>query len=325
MTIVCLATFLCVLAPLDAGKPPAGQTYFTILLGLDSPYSWDADCLKFTATRLLTSDGAYGSWTRTEPVGPQTAFAFEMEFEEQGETVQMDGQGRVDDRGKKNTIAGVARIRSEGGVGNFGFTGRSTTRKKCNNLLRQWVSGSPPEGQAAQNAACVERASFGDPAQSVYILPFPVGKSYNLSQTYCYLHSSHKNEYAYDFDMPLGAEIIASRAGEVVEVIENLPSDQPWPDNNRLQIQHQDGTVARYLHVKQNSVIPVVGDTVEMGQVIAQAAMSGTIDPHLHFAVYRSFPGIEADDVSVNFRNADGPHDARGGLIQGGMFTALPW
>jgi len=118
--------------------------------------------------------------------------------------------------------------------------------------------------------------------------------------------STHANEYSYDFDIPLGGEILAARPGEVVEVLEHFPNDQPWPDNNRLQIRHDDGTVARYLHVAQDSIRTEVGDRVEQGEVIALSAMSGTIDPHLHFAVYRDFPGVEGQDVSVNFRNAAG-------------------
>ncbi len=124
--------------------------------------------------------------------------------------------------------------------------------------------------------------------------------------------------------MPLGAEIVAARAGEVIQVVENLPNDNPWPENNHVQIRHDDGTVAGYLHLMQNSVVPAVGQRVEQGQVIAQAAMSGTIDPHLHFVVHRDHPPVEGEDVPVNFSNCGDPIDSLGGLIQGEIYEALP-
>jgi hypothetical protein len=325
--VVCLLAaigLLLISTPATAAAPPAGRTYFTLLLGLEAPYSWDADCLRFTARDVCTSDGTCGSWERTEQDGQLGGFSMEIAWQQDSVQVRLDGQVRVDDRGRKDTIAGAMRMRLGNKASNFGFTGRSTSKKNCRRLLWDWDSRNPAVEQAEQNPECLARADFRNPASSPYVLPFPVGKSYNLSQTYCFAASSHSNEYAYDFDIPLGEEIIAARAGEVVEVIEHLPNDEPWPENNRLQIRHDDGTVARYLHVAQDSIVPEVGDRVERGEVIALSAMSGTIDPHLHFAVYRDYPGVNGQDVSVNFRNAGGPIDERFGLIHGVSYTALP-
>ncbi len=322
-TVLCGIGLVLVGAVTLAAQPPAGKTYFTMLLGLEAPYSWEAECLRFTATDLCALGGPCGTWTRTGPAGPESAFTFELSFEERGVPVQIDGQARVDARGRISSFGGAARVQVGNQSAVFGLTGQAAKRRKCKRLLRQWnIDTTPP--QPPQDGECLDRAAFPEPARSLYVLPFPAGESYHLSQTYCYLYSTHRNEYAYDFDMPVGAEIVAARAGEVVEVIEDLPNDSPWPDNNRLQIRHDDGTVARYLHVAQNSVVPAVGERVDQGQVIAQAAMSGTIDPHLHFAVYRDFPGVEGEDVAVNFTNAEGPIDQLGGLIQEQFYEALP-
>ena len=307
----------------SAAPPPAGRTYFTVFVGLEGPYSWDADCLKFAAAGVCSSDGTCGAWERVEQEGQLGAFSLEMAWQEEGVQVRLDGRARVDDRGPKDTIAGAMRMRLGNQGSNFGFTGRSTSAKKCRRLLWEFDSRDPDTVQAELDPACVARAAFPNPANSPYILPFPAGRSYHLSQTYCFAASSHSNEYAYDFDIPLGEEIIAARAGEVVEVVEEFADDQPWPDNNRLQIRHDDGTVARYLHVARNSVVPGVGDRVEQGDVIALSAASGTILPHLHFAVYRDFPGVAGQDVSVNFRNMDGPVDDRFGLVHATLYTAL--
>jgi hypothetical protein len=120
-----------------AAKPPEKKTYFTILVGLDAPYSWDADCLSFTSTEMCTSDGLCGSWTFTETGGSETGFAFEIDDEENG-GVRIDGNGRIDDRGKNDSLAGAARAREGGQSVNFSFTGRSTKRKKCSRLLAEW-------------------------------------------------------------------------------------------------------------------------------------------------------------------------------------------
>ena len=322
--IAVFVTTLLIAVSADAARP-AGKIYFTVMLGLEAPYAWGADCLKFSARNVCSLDNTCGTWEQTETDGQQGAFFMEMEWDEDGVEVRLDGQARVDDRGPKDTIAGAMRMRLGNQASNFGFTGRSTNQRRCRRFLWDFDARNPTEEQAELNPDCVARAAFRNPVNSPYILPFPVGKEHFLSQTYCFAASTHSNEYSYDFDIPLGEEIIAARAGEVVEVVEHFPNDQPWPDNNRLHIRHADGTVAGYLHVAQDSVVPGVGDRVAQGQVIALSAMSGTILPHLHFMVYRDFPAVEGQDVSVNFRNALGPIDERYGLIHAQTYKAMPW
>jgi hypothetical protein len=48
---------------------------------------------------------------------------------------------------------------------------------------------------------CTSRANFEDPADAQYKLPFPVGRSYRISQTYCFPESSHSIQLVYDFDI----------------------------------------------------------------------------------------------------------------------------
>jgi murein DD-endopeptidase MepM/ murein hydrolase activator NlpD len=88
-------------------------------------------------------------------------------------------------------------------------------------------------------------------------------------------------------------------------------------------IEHDDGTSGFYAHLKQSSAQVMVGESVTAGQVIALAGHSGTPDvPHLHFGVYATYPGVEGNDVAVNFRNTAGPVDCRGGLVWGATYTA---
>lgn len=307
----CALLFLLMAAAPAQGQPPRNQTYFTMLLGLSEPYEWDADCLQFTAGGVCTQDGLCGNWTPTSA----DTFLLEFSYEEHGARIEIRSEGRVESEGARDTIGGAGLVTIDGKASNFGFTGRSLKRKQCGKLLRRWSVDTTPN-QPPQAGECLDRARFGKPERSPYILPFPAGRESVVSQTYCYLYSTHRNELAYDFDLPLGAEIIAARGGTVLEVRDDLANNSPWPDANFLKIEHDDGTVASYIHIMRDSVPVAVGARVAQGDRIAQAAMSGTILPHLHFVVFREDPSVEGRDVPVNFSNCDGPIDAVGGLIQ---------
>jgi murein DD-endopeptidase MepM/ murein hydrolase activator NlpD len=182
----------------------------------------------------------------------------------------------------------------------------------------------PPPPGVHPDSGCLRRANFGDPRYSEYVLPFAIGMTYQVSQSYCYSNGGHRNQLAYDFVLPIGADVVAARAGEVVGVREDSPDDgRGQGENNYVFIRHEDGTVALYAHLAQDRVDVEVGDLVEEGERIGASGNSGlTGGPHLHFGVYRTWPNREGDDVAVNFSNADGPLDARGGLLSGRVYTA---
>ena len=166
---------------------------------------------------------------------------------------------------------------------------------------------------------------FGDPAESDYLLPFAVGRSRRVSQNYCFQQGGHRNQLAVDFVMPIGEDVLAARAGLVLDLREDSPdTGEGEGEHNYVFIQHTDGTVAFYAHLQQNGVLVNVGQEVAAREVIATAGNSGlTGIPHLHFGVYASWPPIEGSDVPVNFRNAAGPYDERNGPIMGMVYTAL--
>jgi hypothetical protein len=63
---------------------------------------------------------------------------------------------------------------------------------------------------------------------------------------------------------------------------------------NYVGIQHADGVISEYLHLKKNSISVSVGQTVAAGQQIAEVGSSGlSSDAHLHFAVYEAGLPIE--------------------------------
>jgi hypothetical protein len=171
--------------------------------------------------------------------------------------------------------------------------------------------------------SCWERDEFGDPEDSEYILPWPPGKSYVLNNSYCIPTGGHREQQAYDFLIPVGDTLVAARAGIVRQVKETSPDDGQGTDHNHIMIEHTDGTTGWYAHLKQDGVLVEVGEQVEAGQIVALAGHSGTPDVvHLHFGVYATYPPEEGNDRAVNFRNAEGPLDCRGGLVLGATYTA---
>jgi murein DD-endopeptidase MepM/ murein hydrolase activator NlpD len=176
------------------------------------------------------------------------------------------------------------------------------------------------------DSPCLERAVFGDPGDSPYRLPFHVGEWYLVTQSYCLSAGGHRNQLAYDFGMPIGRDVLAARAGVVRDVRQDSPDDgRGRGEHNYVFVEHNDGTVAFYAHLMQDSVVVAVGDTVAAGDVMASSGNSGlTGTPHLHFGVYRWWPPQEGFDVPVSFANASGRLDARGGLIEGLVYEALP-
>ena len=118
---------------------------------------------------------------------------------------------------------------------------------------------------------------------------------------------SHNNEqiYAFDFSMPEGTLLFATRAGVVGEVVEaNSMNFNSCADNNNngvlgdaedkkvdgpanyLRIDHRDGTYSYYAHIQKDGVLPQVGDPVARGQLVALSGNVGrSCGPHLHFQI----------------------------------------
>lgn len=187
-------------------------------------------------------------------------------------------------------------------------------------------------------STCMSRANFGDPTTSDYILPFPVGESSEVLQAYC-TTGSHRNQLAYDFIRPFGSEVTAVRDGEVMTVVSHHPDFTQNEIFNFINIRHEDGTLAFYAHLQQDSIFVAEGEFVFAGQLIGLNGSSGTptacdafiVNPPrdqcaiLHFGVYATYPTQEGNDVAINFRNGEGTLDSRGGLVRFSTYTALSY
>lgn len=139
--------------------------------------------------------------------------------------------------------------------------------------------------------------------QYVYDLPFGKGKTFWIHQGYNGTFS-HQNENSLDFIMPEGTEVLASREGLVIDIVQNnnqsCPTRSCAPFGNYVSILHPDGTIAQYYHLEQNGVQVKLGDSVTKGQFIAYSGNTGwSSGPHLHFNVYISSATAEKNRITV--------------------------
>jgi murein DD-endopeptidase MepM/ murein hydrolase activator NlpD len=146
----------------------------------------------------------------------------------------------------------------------------------------------------------------------LYALPYSSGHSYRIIQGFRSRFShTGLEEFAIDFDMPVGTPVHAARAG-VVARVEESHSKGCWEDGcgkhaNFIIVLHSDGTTGEYYHMQKDGALVNVGDRVAQGQAIGYSGNTGhTTMPHLHFAVYRATDWGNTQSIPVRFQGADG-------------------
>lgn len=188
--------------------------------------------------------------------------------------------------------------------------------------------GSGGMGPAPPAAEC---GPYPDQVASPYILPYEVGTSHVMIHGNCTEPgTSHQaggtREHAYDFRMPIGTVLIASRGGIVSAVEQRFADGTRDPDeNNYVIITHDDGTHGRYFHIAQNGSLVALDQPVNQGDPIALSGDSGeSTEPHLHFVVEPAGnPPLEPHGgTPVTFLNTE-PHPD--GLVEGRSYEALPY
>ncbi|MGB5247766.1 MAG: M23 family metallopeptidase, partial [Woeseia sp.] len=159
---------------------------------------------------------------------------------------------------------------------------------------------------------------YGDPQAKhqptePYRAPFPAAVSYAISQAFpqTVTHTTPDSLHAVDIAMPVGSNVLAARAGVVVEVAStnfrsSLQPGQAGARANLVRIMHDDGTFAIYAHLNWNSIRVRPGDHVARGQYIADSGNTGfSTGPHLHFVVVKNV-GTRLESLPVRFASAEG-------------------
>lgn len=118
--------------------------------------------------------------------------------------------------------------------------------------------------------------------------------------------TTHPNRWAWDFSLPMGTHIVASRAGVVrghFKMMSSINSLGDWSNDNGLTINHLDGDKTRscYVHLvkpwndkglgeysKRPNGILRLGEYVIQGELVGLCGDTGwSGGPHLHFETYK--------------------------------------
>ena len=152
------------------------------------------------------------------------------------------------------------------------------------------------------------------PLSDDYLLPYPIGVSYELIQGTCgSFDHDIESRYAFDFAMPIGSIVTAAQDGVVIDLEESFSDgENDRNTDNQLLIEHENGTVGRYLHLTKNGALVEVGDMVRRGDTVALSGNTGFVTtPHLHFDVVNC--GLDCTDfntITIGFLNAEPPLEA---------------
>lgn len=160
--------------------------------------------------------------------------------------------------------------------------GPATVKAKCANGCVVAPSG--------QDDYCKGTSSGGS---SEYRAPWTCGYAHTCSNgNHTTLHDG-KDEYGFDFAMPVGTTLRAMRGGTVLRVRKvSSPGGACYNGGgsgcanyaNTVEVRHSDGTVALYMHLSTISVY--AGQSVSRGSVIGYSGNSGySTGPHLHVQV----------------------------------------
>lgn len=162
--------------------------------------------------------------------------------------------------------------------------------------------------------------------EAKYILPYPVGDRFTLTQGNCGAEShGGRFSYAFDFEMPIGTPVIAARDGVVYAVRQDRPDGSGRVgDENFVFVDHGDGEFSRYIHITKGGARVRRGDRVSRGDTIALSGHSGqSAFPHLHFDVSEGCRDGTCRTVPVAFLNAEPPIPAARQAYDAGSIAAL--
>lgn len=151
----------------------------------------------------------------------------------------------------------------------------------------------------------VNRADYAG-APAGFLLPWPgeedgwVIQGNNAGMNH---NAAHNNQgFAWDFRRECGTPVLAALGGQVTDVVDT--NDGIGGNNNLIEVTHDDGTVAAYLHLRQGSAVVTAGDRVAQGDPLARVGCVGnSLTGHLHFHVRRS---AGAPTIAITFDDVDG-------------------
>ncbi|WP_227874309.1 M23 family metallopeptidase [Tumebacillus algifaecis] len=134
------------------------------------------------------------------------------------------------------------------------------------------------------------------------LAPWPAGRAYTcIKGNFDDTHNIPFTYYGWDFDLPIGAPVVAASSG-VVHTVGYTGTDGY---GDQVRIKHRNGSYTLYGHLSEHLVR--VGQFVQQGQLIGRSGETGySFSPHLHFCV------IDRDNYSYPSRFVDIGHPVTG-------------
>ncbi|RZA04563.1 MAG: M23 family metallopeptidase [Proteobacteria bacterium] len=155
---------------------------------------------------------------------------------------------------------------------------------------------------------CMSGNKFAVPdMEYVYGIPFAPGQPVRVSQGFHgrFSHSDLGNMYAVDFDVPENTPVYAAREGIVIELEQAFTTGgpaEPLENANAVRIQHSDGTIGEYGHLRFNGAAVKVGQVIRKGDLVAYSGNTGrSTGPHLHFDVHVPMSGQISKSIPIQF------------------------
>lgn len=135
---------------------------------------------------------------------------------------------------------------------------------------------------------------------SPYKLPFPGGEtSWVIQGNNSSFNHNGSQKFAWDFRRCCGTPVLAARGGTVTEAFDKSDGNGSGHKNNKIIVDHGDGTFGEYLHIQVNSAKVKPTNKVKQGDVLALAGNVGnSLTGHIHFQVDKG-----GQSVAVTFRD----------------------
>ena len=165
-----------------------------------------------------------------------------------------------------------------------------------------WLAGNGPSNTSVHRRAVIAlngRAYIAQRFATDWMLVGANGNTFHDSRA--------RNENFWDFGQP----VMAVAAGEVTEVVDNIPDhlpDQP-PEitlqnvaGNHVILRVAPGIYAMFAHLKQGSIHVQLHQQVKSGEVLGELGDSGnTTAPHLHFQLMDGNSPLAAEGIPYVF------------------------
>ena len=150
---------------------------------------------------------------------------------------------------------------------------------------------------------------YPNPLTSPYVIPFAIGTSFSMGLSNCsssFHGPGSPDQHAFDFDLDIGVEFIAARAGKVVKVVENQESNGGDGGGNYVVIDHLDNTFGLYYHSPRDGISVDEGQNVAQGELLGLVGRSGLAGySHLHFIVVKDGYAYPYTGLAVSFSNVN--------------------